>query len=98
MLKRKLMAPMLMSWTTDSVVNINVDARRDDMLLVGVWDKLDDPSKYLQCHILIASLSRAAPDRVCQMCSYILQHSCSLYKNTGIVHCINCCNDVKQNL
>ena len=26
------------------VVNINVDARRDDMLRVGVWDKLDDPS------------------------------------------------------
>ena len=98
MLKRKLMAPMLMSWTTDSVVNINVAARRDDMLRVGVWDKLDDPSKYLQRHIHIASLRRAAPNRMCQMCSYILQHSCSLYKNTGMVHCINCCNDVKQNL
>ena len=78
------------------VVNINVDNRRDDMLRVGVWNKLDDPSKYQQRHILIASLCRAAPNRACQMCSYILQHSCS-YKHTSIVHCANCCNDVKLN-
>ena len=77
------------------VVNVNADPCRDDMLRVGVWDKLEDPTEYQRRHILIASLRRAAPDRVCQMCSYVLQHSCTLSNHTGIMHCAKCCDDVK---
>ena len=77
------------------VVNVNVDQRRDDMLRVGAWDKLDDPTEYQNRNILIASLRRAAPDPVCQMCSYVLQHSCTLSDHTGIKHCAKCCVDVK---
>lgn len=75
------------------MVNIVVDVCRDDMLRVGIWDKLDDPSSYQQRHILIASLRRSAPDRVCQMCSYMIQHSCPLSTNTK--HCAKCCDDIK---
>ena len=78
------------------VVNVNFDKSRDDMLRVGVWNKLDDPSKYQRRHVLIASLRRAALDRVCQICSYMLEHSCPLSNTTGIKHCDKCCDEVKS--
>ena len=76
------------------IVNVNADKLRDDMLRVGVWSKLDDPSEYQRRHVLIASLRRAAPGRVCQACSYMLQHSCPLSNTTGSKHCATCCEDV----
>ena len=76
------------------VVNVNADKHRDDMLRVGIWTKLDDPSEHQRRHVLIASLRRSAPDRVCQVCSYMLQHSCS--KHTGTKHCTTCCDEVKS--
>ena len=77
------------------VVNVNVDKDRDDMLRVGVWTKLPDPSDYQRRHVLIASLRRVAPDRVCQVCFYMLQHSCPLAKHTATKHCATCCEDVE---
>ena len=75
------------------VVNVDVEDGKDDMLRVGDWTKLEDPTSHQARHVLIASLRRAAPDRVCQACSYMLQHSCPLPTNTK--HCAQCCDDVK---
>jgi len=52
------------------IVNINPDERCDDMLRVGYWDTLKDPLEYQRRHLVIASLRRAAPGRVCEVCSY----------------------------
>ena len=78
------------------VINVNVDKGRDDMLRVGVWNKLGDPSDYQRRHILIASLRRAAPGRVCQVCHYMLRHTCPLSKLTGLPHCATCCDGVNS--
>ena len=66
------------------------------MLRVGYWDSLKDPLEYQRRHLVIASLRRAAPGRVCQKCSYMLQHSCPLSNTTGSKHCATCCEDVKS--
>ena len=75
------------------VVNVDVEDGKDDMLRVGVWTKLADPHEHQARHVLLASLRRAAPDRVCKVCSYNLQHNCALSTHTR--HCDKCCDDVK---
>ena len=57
-----------------------------DMLRIGNWDKLDNPSDHQARHVLLANIRRTAPDRFCESCSYEIQHSCPL--STVQKHCV----------
>jgi len=61
-------------------------------LRVGVWSHLDDPAGHEARHVVLANLRKAAPDRVCRLCSYYLLHNCSLTDFGGIQHCKECCS------
>ena len=64
-----------------------------DMLRIGNWDKLDDPSSHQARHVLLANIRRTDPDRFCESCSYEIQHSCPL--STVQKHCVLCCDTLK---
>merc|ERR1712110_343499 len=59
---------------------------------VGIWDHLDDPADHETRHAVLADLRKADPDRVCQLCSYLLRHKCSLTDFGAPLHCKDCCN------
>jgi len=61
-------------------------------LRVGVWSHLDDPAGHEARHVVLANLRKAAPDRVCQLCSYNLLHNCSLTDFGATQHCSECCS------
>ena len=75
------------------VINVKVVDGKNDMLRIGVWTSLPDASDYSDRHVHLATLRRAAPDRVCQACYYMVQHSCPL--STVQKHCASCCDNLK---
>ena len=84
------------------VVNLTgaIHEAQCDMLRIGDWDQLEDPSGHQARHVLLANIRRTAPDRVCGLCSYFLitNHDCSLsIKNTIAKHCDSCCQKLKIN-
>ena len=75
------------------VINVNDEDGKDDMLRVGVWTTLPDACEYSDRHVHLATLRRAAPDRICEACYYMIQHSCPL--STVQKHCASCCDNLK---
>ena len=75
------------------VINVEIEDGKNDMLRIGVWDSLPDADDYSDRHVHLATLRRAAPDRVCQACYYMIQHSCPL--STVQKHCVSCCDNLK---
>ena len=68
-----------------------------NMARVGNWDHLDDPLDHEARHAVLANLRKADPDRVCQLCSYLLRHKCVLTDDYGVLqHCKDCCNMANQ--
>jgi len=66
-------------------------------LRVGVWSHLDDPAGHEARHVVLANLRKAAPEKVCRLCSYNLLHNCSLTEFGAAQHCSECCS-VANNL
>ena len=60
-------------------------------LRVGAWDSLDDPAYHKARHVILANLRKAAPERVCTLCSYSLLHDCPNYEFGVMLHCKDCC-------
>ena len=75
------------------VINVEIEDGKNDMLRIGIWDSLPDADDYSDRHVHLATLRRAAPDRVCQACYYMIQHSCPL--STVQKHCVSCCDNLK---
>jgi len=70
-----------------------------DMLRVGDWRHLADPTEHQARHIILANLRRAAPDRVCLLCSYNMasKHECRLPSRDKRIlktHCKDCCQEI----
>merc|ERR1740128_1504242 len=61
-------------------------------LRVGVWSHLDDPAGHEARHVVLANLCKAAPEKVCRLCSYNLLHNCSLSDFGAAQHCKECCS------
>jgi len=73
------------------ITNVS-DGHLSRKLRVGVWSQLDDPAGHEARHVVLANLRKAAPDRVCQLCSYNLLHNCSLTDFGATQHCKECCS------
>lgn len=72
------------------ITNIS-DGHLSRKLRVGVWSQLDDPAGHEARHVVLANLRKAAPDRVCRLCSYNILHNCSLTDFGAAQHCKDCC-------
>jgi len=73
------------------ITNIS-DGHLSRKLRVGVWSHLDDPAGHEARHVVLANLRKAAPERVCRLCSYNLLHNCSLTDFGAAQHCKECCS------
>ena len=73
------------------ITNIS-DGHLSRKLRVGVWSHLDDPAGHEARHVVLANLRKAAPEKVCRLCSYNLLHNCSLTDFGAAQHCKECCS------
>jgi len=77
------------------ITNIS-DGISSNKVRVGVWDPHDEANDEAR-HAVLADLRKADPDRVCQLCSYLLCHKCSLTDNFAVMqHCKDCCQIANQ--
>ena len=73
------------------VTNVNMAAK--GMIKVGDWEKLKDPEILEACHIALAKIRKAHPERICQTCDYLLAHNCPEVDDSDNSerHCEECC-------